>query len=210
MSRLRNARKTAAAHCRHAAPTWKVFFCLSLKKNLRKQLFAPEIMKIGYRWPLGQQLPGKPAHDEPSAVIRNYLVWNLLPWKNSIQFQITVVKYCSNLIPVTLNSVSGVFGIPMVCEYSWNWWLNTLRPTQNGRHFPDGIFKCIFLNENVWISIKISLKFASKGPINNIPALVQIMAWRWPGHNPLSEPTLVSLLTHICITRPPWVNAKEM
>ena len=34
------------------------------------------------------------------------------------------------------------------------------------------IFKCIFLNENMWISIKISLKFGPKGSINNIPALV--------------------------------------
>ena len=33
-----------------------------------------------------------------------------------------------------------------------------------------------FLNENVRISIKISLKFVPKGPINNNPALVQIMA----------------------------------
>ena len=49
---------------------------------------------------------------------------------------------------------------------------NALRPRQNGRHFPDDIFKCIFINENVWISIKISLKFVPKGPINNIPALV--------------------------------------
>ena len=49
---------------------------------------------------------------------------------------------------------------------------NTLRPRQNGRHFPDYIFKCIFLNENVWISINISLKFVPKGLINNIPALV--------------------------------------
>ena len=62
----------------------------------------------------------------------------------------------------------------------------------------------IFLNENVRISIKISLKFAPKGPINNIPALVQIMAWRRPGDKPLSEPTMVSLLTHICVTRPQW------
>ena len=37
--------------------------------------------------------------------------------------------------------------------------INTLRPRQNGRHFPDDIFKCIFLNENEWISIKLSLKF---------------------------------------------------
>ena len=52
------------------------------------------------------------------------------------------------------------------------------------------IFKCIFLNERTWISIKISLKFVVKGPINKIPALVQIMAWRRPGDKPLSEPML--------------------
>ena len=83
---------------------------------------------------------------------------------------------------------------------------NTLRSRQNGRHFADDIFKRIFFNENVWISIKISLKFVPKGPINNIPALVQIMAWRRPGDKPLSEPMTVSLPTHICVTRPQWVN----
>ena len=49
---------------------------------------------------------------------------------------------------------------------------NTLRPRQNGRHFADDILKCIFLNENVWIPIEISLKFVPKGPIETIPALV--------------------------------------
>ena len=73
---------------------------------------------------------------------------------------------------------------------------------QNGRRFTDDIFKCIFLYENVWIPIWISLKFVPKGPINNIPALVQIMAWRRPGDKPLSEPMMVRLPTHICVTRP--------
>ena len=86
-------------------------------------------------------------------------------------------------------------------------WVNILRPRQNGRRFADDIFKCIFLNENVWMPIKISMTFVPKGPINNIPALVQIMAWRRPGDKPLSEPMIVSLPTHICITRPRWVNA---
>ena len=76
----------------------------------------------------------------------------------------------------------------------------------NGHHFPDDIFKCIFLNENVLISIDISLKFVAEVSINNIPALVQIMAWRRPREKPLSEPMTVSLLTHICVTRPQWVN----
>ena len=65
---------------------------------------------------------------------------------------------------------------------------NTLRPRQDGRHFSDDTFKRIFLNENVGISIKIALKFVHKGPINNIPALVQMMAWSRPGDKSLSEP----------------------
>ena len=84
---------------------------------------------------------------------------------------------------------------------------NTLRPRQNGHHFPDGIFKCIFLNENELFSIKISLKSVPKGPINSIPVLVQIMVWRRPGDKPLSEPMLVCLMAHICVTQSQWFNA---
>ena len=87
--------------------------------------------------------------------------------------------------------------------------VNTLRPRQNGRHFADDIFKLIFLNENVWISIEISLKFVPQGPINNIPALFQIMAWRRSGDKPLSGPMMVRLPTHICVTRPQWVKVNS-
>ena len=83
--------------------------------------------------------------------------------------------------------------------------INTLKPRQNGRHFVDDTFKRIFLKENVRISTKISLNFVPKSPIDNIPALFQIMAWR-PGDKPLSEAMIVSLLTHICVARPAWVN----
>ena len=86
------------------------------------------------------------------------------------------------------------------------WGINTLRPRQNGRHFADDNFKCIFLNENAWIPIKISQKFVPQGPINNIPALVQIMTCCRPGDKPLSWPMMVRLQTHICVTRPQWVN----
>ena len=84
--------------------------------------------------------------------------------------------------------------------------INTLTPRHNGRHFADDIFKCIFLNENDWIPIKIPLKFVPKGSINCILALVQIMAWRRPGDKPLTETLMVRLLTHICVTRPQWVK----
>ena len=46
------------------------------------------------------------------------------------------------------------------------------------------------LNENVWIAIKISLRFVPKGSIIIIPALVQIMAWCPPGNKPLSKPMM--------------------
>ena len=51
-------------------------------------------------------------------------------------------------------------------------YIKPLRPRQNGRHFADDTLNRILLNENVRMSIKVSLKFAPKGPINNIPALV--------------------------------------
>ena len=77
-------------------------------------------------------------------------------------------------------------------ELNENWQFrnrfDTLRSRQNGRHFADGIFKSIFWNENCLIMIQISLKFVPKGPIDNMQALVQIMAWRRIGDKPISEP----------------------
>ena len=85
-------------------------------------------------------------------------------------------------------------------------WVNTLSPRQDLHHFADDTFKRIFGNENVRVLMAISLKFVPKGPINNIQALFQIMAWRWLGDKPLSEPMMVCLPTHICVTRPEWFN----
>ena len=50
------------------------------------------------------------------------------------------------------------------------------------------------------------LKFVPKGPIINIPALVQVMVCRLVGAKQLSEPMMVRLPTHISVTRPQWVN----
>ena len=83
---------------------------------------------------------------------------------------------------------------------------NTLRSRQNGHLFTSDILKCIFLNEIVWILIEISLTFIPKGPINYIPALVQMMAWRRTGDKPLSEPMMVNLLMHIYVTWPEGAN----
>ena len=54
------------------------------------------------------------------------------------------------------------------------------------------ILQMIFLHENVWIFIKISLKFV---PVDNIPALVPIMAWCRVGNKQLSKQMLVSMVS---------------
>ena len=84
--------------------------------------------------------------------------------------------------------------------------------THWGRNKIATIFQTSFFNACCWMKmyqfgfVKISLKLVPRGLINNIPELVQIMAWRRPGDKPLSEPMMVSLPTHICVSRPQWVN----
>ena len=124
------------------------------------------------------------------------------------------VLFCyTNEFENTVNEVSAIFILASMCysrqAHDWSpyhltitadltgpglftWTVNTLRQRENGRHFADDTFKNIFVNENARISIKISLKFVPKGSVNNITALVQIMAWRCPGDKPLSEPMMVS------------------
>ena len=68
---------------------------------------------------------------------------------------------------------------------------------QNGRHLADDISKGIALNGNIGISISISLIFIPNGPINNILASIQIMAWNLPGDKPSVEPMMASFLTSL-------------
>ena len=104
---------------------------------------------------------------------------------------------------------SNVCARPALEGLNRNSSVDILRPRLNGRHIADDIFGWIFLNENVWISIIISLKFVAKDPINIMAALVQIMAWRLPGDKPLSEPMMVCLPTHICAAQPQWHNVQR-
>ena len=78
--------------------------------------------------------------------------------------------------------------------------------THWGRNKMDAISQTTFSSAFPWMKMfEFRLK-VPKGPITNIPALVQIMAWRRPGDKPLSEPMMVRLPTHMCVTRPQWVN----
>ena len=133
--------------------------------------------------------------------IVNLITWVGCHWYHKVGCFLTVECWCYFFHEISLAILAYVISGDNILNI-----INTLRPRQNGRHFPDDTLKCIFLNENVRIPVKNSLKFVPTGPTNNIPVLVLIMAWRRPGDKPLSEPMMFSLLTHICVTRSQWVN----
>ena len=109
-------------------------------------------------------------------------------------------------------------------NYSWSisvqWWVSSCPVyiwgrylTHWGRDKMAGISQTTLSNSFSWMKM---LEFRFKlhwsllfclCPINNIPALAQVMAWRRPGYKPLSEPMMVRLRTHICVTRPQWVES---
>ena len=110
-------------------------------------------------------------------------VWEIHRWPVNFPHKWPVTRKMFPFGDVIMSMV--IVDVIMLCRQSQ---INALRPRRHGRYFPDDIIKCIFVCENVWISIKISPKCVSQGTMNSIPALVQIMAWRRPGDNPLSEP----------------------
>ena len=83
------------------------------------------------------------------------------------------------------------------------WPFNTLRSRQNGIHFPDDIFKCIFMNNKFCILIPLLMRFAPKGQVINKSALVPVIAWHQPTKNSLITAVIFSEFAHlflVCIT----------
>ena len=56
--------------------------------------------------------------------------------------------------------------------------------------------------------LRFHWSFFPKCRINNVPTLVQTMTWRRPRDKPLSEPLMVQLLTHLCVTWLQWFNCQ--
>ena len=66
---------------------------------------------------------------------------------------------------------------------------NTLRSEQNSRHLADDIFKCVFVNENFWISNQMSLIYVPHGIIHN----TSVMALRLTVNKPFPVPMLAKM-----------------
>ena len=138
-------------------------------------------------------LTGAKPLSEPMLELRTKLQWNLN--RNSCIF------IQENAFKNVVSKMSAILSRPQNKAD-----VNSVRLRQNVRNFPADICNWIFVNEEVWILLKISLAYVLKVWINNIPAWVQIMVWRRPGDKPIFEPLMVSLLKHIFIIRPQWVN----
>ena len=102
-------------------------------------------------------------------------------WKQGAHWKFTLqllfhISYC--IIPWNQSAVHYVLWRTI------NFGIETYkRSTHWGREQIDAMSQTTFSNAffengNEWILLRISLRFVSKGPINNIPSLVQTMAWR--------------------------------
>ena len=91
----------------------------------------------------------------------------------------------------------------------WNSYVNSSPPEPNGRHFGRRHSQKVFLEWNGRIPIQIPLKFVPKSPIENKPALVQVMAWPLTGDDPLPEPMIIQFIdAYICGTSGRRVKGK--
>ena len=138
------------------------------------------------------------------------MVWHLFGFWPFFK-PMTVINW-TQLNKINWNFFDKYFGnkkdMKMIPAMSGHVWSDVNVLTHWGRDKMATIFQTTVSNTFPSMKMfKISLKFVLSGPIINISALVQIMAWRRPGDKPLSEPMMVSLLTHICVIRPQRVNS---
>ena len=130
-----------------------------------------------HNFPAGSRQAARGAHIcETSLLYRNILVSSPqgLIQSNSPQLNETVIETRKIFNPLKHMIYCRILAYPFNFQKS----INTLRPRQNGCQFPDDSFKCICLDEKIYILVNLSLDFVPKGQINNILALIQIVAWR--------------------------------
>ena len=75
--------------------------------------------------------------------------------------------------------------------------INSLPPRQNGHHFTDDIFECIFMIGKFGISFRISPKFVLDDQVDTNSTFCEVMAWRRTGDKTLPEPMLTQFAEFI-------------
>ena len=123
------------------------------------------------------------------------------PPPDAVALEVSALEVPAGLVVALLWPDTHFWWYPLITQWGWDKMVAISQMTS--------AFKRFFLNENIRMSIKISLKFVPKIRINNITSLVRIMAWHRPGDKPLSKTMMISLLTHICVTLPQWVKVYQ-
>ena len=115
----------------------------------------------------------------------------LLPMRQTIYtWYLSLDTYCYCSAYDRDRAIESSLVVAMIMQFNF---MSSI-PGQNGGHFEDYIFKCIFMTENFCMSIIISVKFDQSGPIDNKAALIQVMAWRRTGVRPLPEPIITQFI----------------
>ena len=101
-------------------------------------------------------------------------------------------SFCFTYVPATLNGSFMYYSVykHIIAAHNMTLIFNSSPPGQDGRHFADDTFRCIFVKEKFCILVKIWLKFVPQDLIDKNPALVQIMACHIFSTKPLSKPVL--------------------
>ena len=122
------------------------------------------------------------------------------------RYEVPFVSLNSDLYSTSVSALVCEISHYIGLHYNDTWlFIKTIFLTYGGQGKMAAILHCIFLNVNVWISIRISLKFVSRCPINNSPALVWIMAWHRPGNKPLSE-SMVAWFINAYMHHSAWIS----
>ena len=137
----------------------------------------------------------------PETIVRSRRDGHCLPWRRNSSTCVILMLTSGWQWKYTFYvSVSWRKFITTMVNFTW-WFIaqsefttivifnvNTWRPEYSHSHFADDIFKCILLNENIWIALEISVRFVPKVRINKFLALFQIMTLRRPGDITVSGP----------------------
>ena len=138
---------SARLHCVSNRVTVVLHNAIDVISNLCKMIFNGMSLTL-------LEIPGVKSVLQNSQYLVSHLYYGIILQKYYMRYLIWHIHVCI-IVPADGSATT-----------------NTLRPGQNCHHFADNIFKCIFVNENIWISLQFLMKFVSTVRINNIPALV--------------------------------------
>ena len=132
-------------------------------------------------------------HQQPVGKAVSFTLTKVRSWDlNKIS---AILQTFSNEFPLKWVPFDLIIYVPILVwlmsgadQVKSHYWSPLSHPGQDGRHFAEGIFRCISMNEEFCVLMKkISLKCVPRGPIDNNPALIKIMGWCQIGDEPLSE-----------------------